>query len=119
MTKLIGNRSFVEFVDSAFEDIQVYRFPDGHRPYNEIAVFGRKRKTELPLDAIQKHGELHQRDWQWRGYVRIEELPQLGELQPKYWTNGKPSYEREEEPARMGDSARLEATHVQEDDVHR
>ena len=93
--KLLGNRSFVEFVDSNFEEAQVYRFPDGHRPYNEIVLFGRKRKTPLPLDAVYKHGELHQREWQWRSYVRIEEIPQLGKHQPKFWLSGHPSVEQE------------------------
>ncbi len=98
MDKFIGNRSFVEYVDGNYEHVHIYRFPERERPYNEIALFGHKRKTELPLDAVYKHGELHRRDWQWRSYIRIEDLPQLGEVQPKDWTNGRPSEEREEDP---------------------
>ncbi len=97
MDKLVGNRPFVQLVDSNFEAVEVYRFPDDHRPYNEIAVFGRKRKTPIPADALDKHGELHQREWQWRSYTRIEELPSLGEVQPKFWLSGHPSVEREQE----------------------
>ena len=63
---MIGNRQFIQYIDSYFEEVQVYRFPDGHRPFNEIVLFGRKRKIELPGDATEKFGTLHQRGWQWQ-----------------------------------------------------
>ena len=94
ISKFIGNRSFVQFVDANFDSLHVYRFPDGHRPYNEIVVFGRKRKTPIPADALDEHGELHQREWQWRSYVRIENLPPLGSVQPRHWDGDGPSSDR-------------------------
>ena len=94
ISKFIGNRSFVQFVDANFDSLHVYRFPDGHRPYNEIVVFGRKRKTPIPADALDEHGELHQREWQWRSYVRIENLPPLGSVQPRHWDGDSPSSDR-------------------------
>jgi hypothetical protein len=96
MNTLIGNRSFVEFIDANYEDIQVYKFPDEQRNYNEIVLFGRKRKTELPGTAIYEHGELHERGWQWRSNMQIETIPSLGEVQPKDWDGGIPSVERED-----------------------
>jgi Uncharacterised methyltransferase family (DUF6094) len=96
MNTLIGNRSFVEYIDANFEDIQVYKFPDEQRNYNEIVLFGRKRKTELPGEAIYQFGELHQRGWQWRSSMQIETLPSLGDVQPTDWDGGIPSDERED-----------------------
>jgi predicted RNA methylase len=102
--KLIGNRQFVTYLDSHFEDVEVFRFPDGEnpdgskvRPYGEVVLFGRKRKVDIPADAIEKHGVLHQRQWQWRSYIQIASIPPLGSVQPRCWTNGLPSRECEED----------------------
>jgi hypothetical protein len=95
MNTLIGNRSFVEYVDANYEDTQVYKFPDEHRQYNEIVLFGRKRKSELPREAVYELGELHKRAWQWRSSIEIESIPSLGELQPKSWDRGYPSDEND------------------------
>ena len=75
IAKIIGNRNFVQYLDSFYEDIQFYAFPDGHRPYSEIVIFGRKRKIEIPIDAVSEHGVLHQRGWQWNTYMRAEDQP--------------------------------------------
>ena len=99
---LLGNRDFVEFIDSNYEDVCVYKFPDGEdengkliRPYNEIIVIGKRRATPLPRDAAQSQGKLHQMDFNWRGYLDINMLPSIGGVQPKGWISGKPTYERE------------------------
>ena len=100
---LLANRQFVEFLDSWYGDIAVYKFPDGAddegnevRPYNEIAVIGRKRTAQLPKDSIENHGCLHRMQFQWRGLTEIRSLPPLGGFQPTHWNiNGNPSYERE------------------------
>lgn len=96
MNKLIGNRSFVEFIDANFDEIQVYKFPEEHRFYGELVLFGRKRKQEFPREAIYEHGELHQREWQWRSSISIEDIPTLGTRQPKDWECGSPREERED-----------------------
>jgi predicted RNA methylase len=95
--KLCGNQKFVEYLDSYYEEIEVYKLPDGHRPYGEIVLIGRKRKVEIPAGSLYQHGVLHQRQWQWRTYVRAENMPSLGEKQPKNWYQGNPSYDRKEE----------------------
>lgn len=94
ISTLIGNRGFVEYIDGNYEDLQVYKFPDGHRPFHEVVLFGRKRKVEIPRDRLSELGELHRREWQWRNQVRIEKLPALGESQPRSWRNGCPGAER-------------------------
>jgi hypothetical protein len=97
MNTLIGNRSFVEYIDANYEDIQVYKFPDGHRLYNEIVLFGRKRKVDLPREAVYQIGELHKRQWNWRSSMQIENIPTLGDVQPVGWNGGYPTTELEDE----------------------
>lgn len=100
---LLGNREFCEFIDSTFEDVAVYKFPDGNdqagntiRPYNEIVVIGKKRATPIPKDSVERHGCLHRMQFQWRGYLEMRSLTPLGGTQPVYWSQGHPSYDREE-----------------------
>lgn len=101
-----GNRDFVEFLDAHYEDMAVYKFPDGEdadgntiRPYNEIVIIAKKRGTALPAESLGQFGLLHKMDWRY-GYVgnaAIHRLPPLGGVQPvSFGYNGTPSYDREE-----------------------
>ena len=103
-TALHGNRSFCMFLDSHYEDIQVYKLPDGRdaggrviRAYHEIVVLGRKRATAIPADACEARGKLHLMQFAWGGHIAINALPALGERQPARWLRGSPSDDREEE----------------------
>ena len=102
---LVGNRGFVDMLDSHYEDLRVYRFPDGNdadgkpiRPFNEIVVIGRKRKEAVPI-ASYDDGKTYfgNMDLRWRNHVPIENFPPLGQVQPLSWNWGKPSFEREHE----------------------
>ena len=49
---LHGNKEFCELIDANYEDVCVYKFPDGEdavgnaiRPYHEITVIGKKRSA--------------------------------------------------------------------------
>lgn len=99
---LNNNRAFCEFLDSNFEDGCLWKFPDGqdedgnsYRPYNEIVYIGRRRKNPLNMDQIRTGGDLHKLQVHY-GYIRLEVLPPLGGVQPKYWSGGSPSCDREE-----------------------
>jgi Uncharacterised methyltransferase family (DUF6094) len=94
LAQFVGNRSFVQYVDSYYSDVQVYKLPDGHRNFGEMCLIARKRKVELPLDAMEKLGTLHQRQWQWSTYLHAEDLPPLGAVQPKSWRGNQPSWDR-------------------------
>ena len=100
---LVGNRGFVEMLDCQYEDLSMYKFPDGNdedgkpiRPYNEIVVIGRKRRQELPRDTLYERGELHKMSVQFGYYVTLNSLPPLGRTQPKSIFNGSASFERED-----------------------
>lgn len=80
-------RDFASAFDSMFEHAEVYKFPDGHRPFNEVAVFGRKRSTQLDAWNVSSKGDLCV-----RGLGRYEAreldvsmLPALGEPQVSTW----------------------------------
>ena len=97
---LLGNREFVQFIDSHFEDVCVYGFPDGCdddgkviRSYNEIVVIGKKRPVAIPKDSLEKAGCLHNMNFQWRGYIKMGDLAPLGGNQPSSWLNGRASRE--------------------------
>lgn len=99
---LVGNGDFVRYIDANYEEIAVYKFPDGQdengvtiRSYNEIVVIGKKRASQIPRDAIEKLGCLHLMRMQWNGYIEINSLPALGQNQPIHYNGGRPSYERE------------------------
>ena len=95
---LAGNREFCGFLDAHFDEVCVYKFPDGHRPYNEIVVIGKKRRETIPSDAVYRHGCLQRMGLTWSGFVTnggMDRLPPLGEGQPLTWQNGYPGTERE------------------------
>ena len=99
LTALFGNRNFVEFLDSRFEDIRVWKFPDHCRPYREIAVIGKKRKVPLPKDALYKAGNLHKMEATWRNVEHFW-FPKLQEVGSPHYTPyyGGYAYDREDCP---------------------
>jgi hypothetical protein len=98
---LAGKDSFINYLSSHYEDLAVYKFPDGEdeqgnkiRPYNEVVVIGQKRKDVVPGD--NETGVLYDMGLRWSSYYySLDNLPQLGEVQPMRWTDGRPSYQRE------------------------
>jgi predicted RNA methylase len=97
---LNGNQSFCTFIDRFYEDVAVYKFPDGQtedgkeiRSYNEIVVFGKKRKIELPLESARDIGCLHKMEFHWGYSGQMNSLPPLGARQPTSFANGRASYQ--------------------------
>ena len=98
LSALSGNRELCGFFDAHFDEVCVYKFPDGHRPYNEVVVIGRKRRETIPLDALYKHGCLHRMGLTRGGFVAhggMDRLPALGACRPVSWREGEPSPELE------------------------
>ncbi len=94
-----GNSRFVSYLDSRFQDIAAYRFPDHCRKYNEIVLFARLRPAAIPDDKLFELGSLHKMGWRY-GYGTGDpaRLPNLGDCQPASWHNGHASFDREPEP---------------------
>jgi predicted RNA methylase len=90
-----GNSDFCNHIDSNYDNIAVYKFPDSERHYKEIVIFAKKRATPISTDDACNHGKLHEMKLHW-GYIDMESLPYLGGHQPSSWAGGRASYNRDE-----------------------
>ena len=97
INSIAGNSSFVAFLDSRFQDIAVYRFPDHCRDHHEIVLFCKPRVAAIPDDMLYQLGSLHKLGWRYGGRSDEMMLPKLGDYQPLVWNNGFPSFDREPE----------------------
>jgi hypothetical protein len=79
-------------LDALFDRVEVYKFPDEHRPYNEVCAFGVKRKEKLDSYKLRDLGCLSKRGWQYcyGDTMAIERLPSLGDPLPERWENVSP-----------------------------
>jgi predicted RNA methylase len=59
--QLKGKYGLIAAIDSNFDRIRIYRFPDEHRKFDEIVLFGVKRKAKLDHDSMDKFGCLRAR----------------------------------------------------------
>jgi hypothetical protein len=103
--QIIGRENMVWMWDGMFEQSAVYKFPDAHRPYNEVCVFGVKRKERMDYYQASMKGSLSKSGFpSCHGeQFSIDRLPTLGELHPvKYsfqaGTYHSLSYRRHLEP---------------------
>ena len=61
VNQVYGRHEMCELLDTWFEQIELYLFPDNCRSFRECVVFGRRRKTALPDDHIHTQGVLTSR----------------------------------------------------------
>lgn len=77
-----GNTKMVDWLDSHYEQIRMFRFPSEHRSFREIVTFAVRRKVEIPDGRLYELGELHQQGMNYRSYNDedgVEFLSILGE----------------------------------------
>jgi hypothetical protein len=89
INQIVGNEKMATLLDMAFDDIEVYLFPDEHRKYRECVLFGKKRKKPLPVSKLSEHGTLHQRGLACSARGG-ESCPVLGEPAFSKWDYGRP-----------------------------
>src|ERR1019366_4981472 len=94
---ICGNGNFVSYMDSRYQEVAAYRFPDHCRKYNEIVLIAKPRQTALTDDLLFSQGQLHKMGWRYGGHQHASMLPKLGDFQPLAWNNGYPSFDREPE----------------------
>jgi hypothetical protein len=80
----------VELLDTWFEQLELYLFPDHCRKFNECVVFGRRRKTALTNDLVFEQGILTNRGVRRSSAVPTAKLARLGEPQFDRWCYGVP-----------------------------
>ena len=112
----------VEFLDAHYEDVGVYKFPDGppalqrdrrHRPQADARPSPRTPSTSTG----------HSTRWTHLGSIAAtatcDHLPALGQPQPVSWMSGQPEPRTRARVADVGDPRAVQADTFQEDGVHR
>ena len=79
-----------ELLDTWFDQLELYLFPDDCRSYRECVVFGRRRKTALTDDLIFSEGILRSRGISRCSAAPIAKLARLGEPQFSRWRYAEP-----------------------------
>jgi Uncharacterised methyltransferase family (DUF6094) len=88
--QVFGRSEMCELIDTWFEDVELYLFPDDFRRFNECAVFGRRRKSALPEAQARTQGVLTVREDRYCSAVPSADLARLGEPQFLRWKHGWP-----------------------------
>jgi hypothetical protein len=93
VNQVFGSHEMCELLDTWFDRIELYLFPDDCRSFRESVVFGRRRKTALPNDQIRDDGVLSSRGIRYCSSAPTEQLARLGEPQFVEWNGGRPDSE--------------------------
>ena len=120
VNQVFGRSQMCELLDTWFDQLELYLFPDDCRSYRECVVFGRRRKTALTDDLIFSEGILTNRGISRCSAAPIAKLARLGEPQFSRWryaepdtASRKPELDTWELPFSVGSQA------VPEDRAHR
>ena len=90
VNQVYGKSRMCELLDTWFDQIELYLFPDQCRKYNECVVFGRRRKTALPDELIFEEGILTNRGLRRCSAAPVAKLARLGEPQFLRWRLAEP-----------------------------
>jgi hypothetical protein len=93
VNQVYGTYEMSELLDTWFDRIELYLFPDDCRSFRECVVFGRCRKTALPETHIRDQGALSTRGIRCCSSAPTEQLTRLGEPQSSEWRGGRPNSE--------------------------
>jgi Uncharacterised methyltransferase family (DUF6094) len=90
VNQVYGADRMCALLDTWFEQLDLYLFPDNCRQYNECVVFGRRRKTALTDELISEEGVLTRRYIRRRSSAPVASLARLGEPQFLRWRLAEP-----------------------------
>jgi hypothetical protein len=90
VNQAFGSNAMCELLDTWFDQIELYLFPDECRSYRECVVFGRRRKTALTDDLVFSEGILRTRGISRCSAAPIAKLARLGEPQFSRWRYAEP-----------------------------
>jgi Uncharacterised methyltransferase family (DUF6094) len=85
VTQVYGKSRMCELLDTWFDQLELFLFPDHCRTYNECVVFGRRRKTALTDELIYEEGILTNRGVRRCSAAPIAKVARLGEPQFSQW----------------------------------
>ena len=90
VNQVFGSSRMCELLDTWFDQLELYLFPDECRSFRECVVFGRRRKTALTDDLIFTEGILRSRGISRCSAAPIAKLARLGEPQFLRWRYAEP-----------------------------
>ena len=90
VNQVFGRSEMCELLDTWFDQLELYLFPDDCRSFRECVVFGRRRKTALTGDLIFSEGILRSRGISRCAAAPIAKLARLGEPQFNRWRYAEP-----------------------------
>ena len=90
INQVFGSNAMCELLDTWFDQLELYLFPDASRSYRECVVFGRRRKTALTDELIFTEGILRSRGISRCSAAPIAKLARLGEPQFSRWRYAQP-----------------------------
>ena len=90
VNQVYGKSRMCELLDTWFDQLELFLFPDHCRQYNECVVFGRRRKTALTDELIFEEGILTNRGIRRCSAAPIAKLARLGEPQFREWRYAEP-----------------------------
>ena len=93
VNQVFGRSQMCELLDTWFDQLELYLFPDECRSFRECVVFGRRRKTALTGDLIFSDGILRSRGISRCSAAPIAKLARLGEPQFSRWRYAEPDTE--------------------------
>ncbi len=88
--QVFGKSRMCVLLDTWFDQIEIFLFPDDCRKYNECVVFGRRRKTALTDELVFAEGILTDRGIRRSSAVPVATLARLGEPQFLKWHYAEP-----------------------------
>ncbi len=91
VNQVYGSGQMCELLDTWFDQLELFLFPDECRSYRECVVFGRRRKTALSDDLVFTEGILGSRGIRRCSPAPIAKLARLGEPQFSRWRYGEPA----------------------------
>ena len=90
VNQVFGASRMCELLDTWFDQLELYLFPDDCRSFRECVVFGRRRKTALTDDLIFSEGIMRSRGISRCSAAPIAKLARLGEPQFSRWRYAEP-----------------------------
>ena len=91
VNQVFGSSQMCELLDTWFEQIELFLFPEDCRSYRECVVFGSRRKTALTDDLVFSEGILRTRGISRCSAAPIAKLARLGEPQFTRWAYAEPN----------------------------
>ena len=113
VNQVFGKSQMCELLDTWFEQLELYLFPDHCRTYNECVVFGRRRKTALTDELILQEGILTNRGIRRCSAAPIASLARLGEPQFLRWRYSEPDALAKPEARHLGAAVLLRSEALQ------